>query len=171
MLVNIISCHLSTFSVFLARVCFAFCSNIGLSCLSSHASTPRSSRWFGRCPGAGCEGGPTSEACPLKVCRRCARLELPPCLREPGTSANTEILKQDWTVVLNPGVSDEQVAALCKLSDCKAVGHPSSGGVPFFEVSCTESELESLMKQASNQIPKSTQYPRTRPRLRRPHGV
>merc|ERR1740121_2067901 len=56
--------------------------------------------------------------------------------------------KQDWTVVVNSGVGDEQVAALCALSDCKAVGHPSSGGVPFFEVSCTESELEQLMQQA-----------------------
>jgi len=64
------------------------------------------------------------------------------------TLAKTENLKQDWTVVVNPGVSDEQVAALCKLGDCKAVGHPSSGGVPFFEVSCTESELDTLMQQA-----------------------
>jgi len=62
--------------------------------------------------------------------------------------AQTENLKQDWTVVVNPGVTDEQVAALCKLSECKAVGHPSSGGVPFFEVSCTESELDELMQQA-----------------------
>merc|ERR1719195_847652 len=64
------------------------------------------------------------------------------------TLAKTENQKQDWTVVVNPGVSDEQVAALCKPSDCKAVGHPSSGGVPFFEVSCTEAELEKLMQQA-----------------------
>jgi len=64
------------------------------------------------------------------------------------TLANTENSKWDWTVVVNSGVSDEQVAALCKLGDCKAVGHPSSGGVPFFEVSCTESELDALMQQA-----------------------
>jgi len=64
------------------------------------------------------------------------------------TLAKTENQKQDWTVVVNPGVSDEQVAALCKLSDCKAVGHPSKGGVPFFEVSCTEAELEKVMQQA-----------------------
>merc|ERR1719476_124588 len=62
--------------------------------------------------------------------------------------AKTENSKWDWTVVVNPGVSDEQVAALCKSGDCKAVGHPSSGGVPFFEVSCTEAELELLVKQA-----------------------
>jgi len=64
------------------------------------------------------------------------------------TLAKTENQKQDWTVVVNPGVSDEQVAALCKLGDCKAVGHPSKGGVPFFEVSCTEAELEKVMQQA-----------------------
>jgi len=93
------------------------------------------------------------------------------------TLAKTENLKQDWTVVVNPGVSDEQVATLCKLSDCKAVGHPSSGGVPFFEVSCTEAELEKLMKQpkvwpnTSSQIPKLTPSLRLRPRLRQPHGV
>jgi len=68
------------------------------------------------------------------------------------TLAKTENLKQDWTVIVNPGVSDEQVAALCKLGDCKAVGHPSSGGVPFFEVSCTESELEKLVKQAKGVV-------------------
>jgi len=62
--------------------------------------------------------------------------------------AETENLKQDWTVIVNAGVSDEQVDALCKLSDCKAVGHPASGGVPFFEVSCTESELDELLQQA-----------------------
>merc|ERR1719189_3172493 len=66
--------------------------------------------------------------------------------------AKTENLKQDWTVIVNPGVSDEQMAALCKLGDCKAVGHPSSGGVPFFEVSCTESELEKLVKQAKGVV-------------------
>jgi len=66
--------------------------------------------------------------------------------------AKTENLKQDWTVVVNPGVSDEQVATLCKLGDCKAVGHPSGGGVPFFEVSCTESELDKLMQQAKGVV-------------------
>jgi len=64
------------------------------------------------------------------------------------TLAKTENQKQDWTVVVNPGVSDEQLAALCKATDCKAVGHPSRGGVPFIEVSCTEAELEKLMQQA-----------------------
>jgi len=64
--------------------------------------------------------------------------------------ADTENMKQDWTVVVNPAVSDEQVAAFCALSDCKAVGHPSSGGVPFFEVSCTASELDDLMQQVKD---------------------
>merc|ERR1712060_951250 len=62
--------------------------------------------------------------------------------------AETENMKQDWTVVVNPGVTDEQIHALCKIGDCKAVGHPSKGGVPFFEVSATEAELEELMHQA-----------------------
>jgi len=58
--------------------------------------------------------------------------------------------KQDWTVVVNPGVSDEQIAALCKIGDCKSVGHPSKGGVPYFEVSCTEAELDKLLRQAKD---------------------
>jgi len=62
--------------------------------------------------------------------------------------AQTDNLQQDWTVVVNPGVSDEQIKALCELGDCKAVGHPSRGGVPYFEVSCTEAELEELLHQA-----------------------
>lgn len=66
------------------------------------------------------------------------------------TLAKTDGLKQNWNVIVNAGVSDEQIAALCKLSDCKAVGHPSSGGVPFFEISCTEAELEKLMQQAKD---------------------
>lgn len=62
--------------------------------------------------------------------------------------AETENVKQDWTVVVNPGVTDEQIKALCNMGDCKAVGHPSKGGVPYFEVSCTEAELEELMHAA-----------------------
>jgi len=62
--------------------------------------------------------------------------------------AKTENLQQDWTVVVNPGVSDEQIKALCEMRNCKAVGHPSRGGVPYFEVSCTEAELEELLHQA-----------------------
>merc|ERR1740129_982322 len=33
-----------------------------------------------------------------------------------------------------------------------AVGHPSRGGVPFFEVGCTESELEKLVKKAKGVV-------------------
>jgi len=64
--------------------------------------------------------------------------------------AETENRKQDWTVVVHPGVTDEQIANLCKIGDCKAVGHPSKGGVPYFEVGCTEAELEKLMQQAKD---------------------
>jgi len=64
--------------------------------------------------------------------------------------AETDSTKQDWTVVVNPGVTDEQIQALCKIGDCKAVGHPSKGGVPYFEVSATEGELEKLMQQSKD---------------------
>jgi len=62
--------------------------------------------------------------------------------------AETENTKQDWNVLMNNGVTDEQIAALCKLGVCKAVGHPSNGGVPFLTVSATEDELEKLMRAA-----------------------
>merc|ERR1719414_1737225 len=67
---------------------------------------------------------------------------------EGNTLAETDTTKQDWTVVVNPGVTDEQIVALCRIGDCKAVGHPSQGGVPYFEVSATEGELEKLMQQS-----------------------
>jgi len=38
--------------------------------------------------------------------------------------AETENMKQDWTIVVNPGVTDEEIQALCNLADCKAVGTP-----------------------------------------------
>jgi len=66
--------------------------------------------------------------------------------------AETENMKQDWTIVVNPGVTDEEIQALCNLADCKAVGHPSKGGVPFLEVSCTEAELENLMYRAGKDV-------------------
>merc|ERR1712027_278246 len=68
---------------------------------------------------------------------------------EGHSMAETDNTKQDWTVVVNPGVSDEQIAALCKIGDCKSVGHPSQGGVPYFEVSCTEAELDMLLQTAN----------------------
>jgi len=67
---------------------------------------------------------------------------------EGNSLAETENTKQDWNVIVNAGVTDEQIADLCKLGDCKAVGHPSAGGVPFFVVSATEAELEKLLRQA-----------------------
>ena len=67
---------------------------------------------------------------------------------EGNSLAETENTKQDWNVIVNAGVTDEQIAALCKLSDCKAMGRPSKGGVPFFAVSATEAELEKLLRQA-----------------------
>merc|ERR1719188_1706851 len=66
--------------------------------------------------------------------------------------AETASTKQDWTVVVNPGVTDEQIKILCNIGNCKAVGHPSKGGVPYFEVSATEGELEKLMQQSKDMV-------------------
>jgi len=53
--------------------------------------------------------------------------------------------KQDWSVVMEPSTSDEEIHRLCQLGECKAEGHPSKGGVPFFEVRATEEELGQLI--------------------------
>jgi subtilisin family serine protease len=52
---------------------------------------------------------------------------------------------QQWVVMLNAGVTDGQVDQLCKLSKCVREGHPSKGGVPYFEFEGTEEELEKVV--------------------------
>lgn len=52
---------------------------------------------------------------------------------------------QKWVVMLNADVSDKQVDSLCKLSRCVREGHPSKGGVPYFEVDATEEELAKVV--------------------------
>jgi len=56
--------------------------------------------------------------------------------------------KQDWIIAVTPGTTDEQIHSLCQSGDCKAEGHPSEGGVPFFEIAATEKELELLLLKA-----------------------
>lgn len=56
--------------------------------------------------------------------------------------------KQKWIVVVDASASDEQVDALCKMSRCVREGHPSKGGMPYFEIAGTERDLEKVLKAA-----------------------
>jgi len=60
--------------------------------------------------------------------------------------------KQDWTVVVDTVTSDEEIHSLCQLGECKGEGHPSEGGVPFFEVRATEEELEKLIQTSNGAV-------------------
>lgn len=55
---------------------------------------------------------------------------------------------QDWILGVDKETTDEEVHRLCQLGNCLHEGHPSEGGVPFFEVSGTEADLEQLLEQA-----------------------
>lgn len=61
--------------------------------------------------------------------------------------------REHWVVVANKGASDERLKELCESSSfCERVGHPSKGGVPYFEVFCTESELEEVLFGAPGEL-------------------
>lgn len=60
--------------------------------------------------------------------------------------------KQDWNIVVDASATDEQIHTLCQLGDCKAEGHPSKGGVPFFEISATEADLEKIIHSAGGVV-------------------
>jgi len=66
------------------------------------------------------------------------------------TEEQTQLLEEDWIVVLKPGSSDELIEKLCKHfpKACEMVGHPGDGGFPFLEVHGTEKELEGLLHNA-----------------------
>jgi len=52
----------------------------------------------------------------------------------------------EWVVVVHSGTTDTQIQQMCKAAPdgCRLVGHPQ-GGVPFFEMRATESELELVL--------------------------
>jgi len=57
--------------------------------------------------------------------------------------------KEHWVVVAKPGVSTAKLEELCRSAkECEKIGHPSEGGVPFFEVHSTEQELEQVLALA-----------------------
>jgi len=66
-------------------------------------------------------------------------------LAELGDSFTSQ-LTHDWIVAVDPSTTDAQIHHLCQMGDCMTEGHPSEGGVPFFEIRATEEDLETLLK-------------------------
>lgn len=61
--------------------------------------------------------------------------------------------KEHWVVVAKRDVSTAKLEEMCKSAKvCEMVGHPSEGGVPFFEVYSTEQELEQVLALAPEQM-------------------
>lgn len=52
------------------------------------------------------------------------------------------VREEDWNVVMKKGVTNVQIEALCKASNCKFLGHPDQGGMPFVTVRGTEDDLK-----------------------------
>jgi len=62
--------------------------------------------------------------------------------------AGTEGVVQDWNVVVDATTKDDAIHYLCQMAECRYEGHPSEGGVPFFQVRATEAELETMLASA-----------------------
>merc|ERR1712194_336033 len=61
--------------------------------------------------------------------------------------------KEHWVVVAKAGVSTAKLEELCaSVKGCEAVGHPSEGGIPYFEIHSTEQELEQVLALAPGQM-------------------
>jgi len=66
-----------------------------------------------------------------------------------GGRSGTPGQKEHWLVFAKKGATSAKMEALCGSSGaCEAVGSPSEGGVPFFEVFTTEERLEKVLSQA-----------------------
>lgn len=66
-----------------------------------------------------------------------------------GGRSATPNQKEHWLVFAKKGADSLKMESLCASSGaCESVGRPSEGGVPFFEVFTTESELEKVLSQA-----------------------
>jgi len=58
-------------------------------------------------------------------------------------------MEENWIVMTNDQVADEDINALCLKADCRDVGHPEEGGVPFFEVRASEAVLEEVIMEGN----------------------
>jgi serine protease len=71
-----------------------------------------------------------------------------------GESLGSLGAEEEWVVVVNPGVSDKQIQDMCHKSKngCKLAGNPSKGGVPFFEMRGSESDLEAVIENGKGAV-------------------
>jgi serine protease len=61
--------------------------------------------------------------------------------------------KEHWVVFAKKGADTKTLETMCQSSGaCEKSGHPSEGGVPFFEVFTTETGLEKVLSQAPGQF-------------------
>jgi len=60
--------------------------------------------------------------------------------------------EEDWVIVMKPEATEEKINTLCSLGNCIATGHPSGGGMPYFEVRASERELEMLLADAASEV-------------------
>jgi len=67
--------------------------------------------------------------------------------------ASDSEMKGEWVVVVKAGTTDAQMQSLCKAAPngCNLMGHPQ-GGVPFMEMTGTESDLNKLVQSAKGII-------------------
>jgi len=68
-------------------------------------------------------------------------------LLEEGTE-----MEENWIVVTNENVRDEVMEVLCNQAECKDVGRPEEGGVPFFQVRASEAALEEVIAVSNGVI-------------------
>jgi len=58
--------------------------------------------------------------------------------------------KEHWIVVVKAGITNAQIDKMCKVSNgCDRMGHPDAGGVPFFEIYGSESDLALALNAAA----------------------
>lgn len=70
-----------------------------------------------------------------------------------GKARTSAAEKEHWIVFAKKGVETKTLEDLCKSSGaCERTGHPSQGGVPFFEVYTTEEGLEKVLLEAAGAI-------------------
>jgi serine protease len=71
-----------------------------------------------------------------------------------GESLGEAGAEEEWVVVVKAGVTDEQILEMCHRapSGCKLSGHPSQGGVPFFEMRGTEKDLQAVIEKGNGAV-------------------
>jgi len=63
-------------------------------------------------------------------------------------------IEEDWLVTVKPHVTDAQIENMClvALNGCILKGSPSKGGVPFFDMRGTASDLENVLRSAPGMV-------------------